>query len=456
MNDPSGRLQIHLQRQAEESGLGTETEAGTGPGSLQRPGLGQEPGPCPGSGSGLKVTIHSSRLVGASRVFIGKDLAETARTLPSLFSVCATAQAAACALAAEAALGIRPHPRTLVARRLLVDVETVREHLWRLLLDWPRFLGGGPDGAAMAQVMGAFGQFRRALAVSGDPLLPGATDIWSEGAATPAAGTANQAAGTVIQAAAAALAALAAIAQCQVLGQPPGDWLATIHTAQALSHWSRSQDTSAARLIRLVEGEGWGGLGRSPVAVLPPLTTADLNARLSRPGAAAFIATPLWQGAPAETTPFARQLGQPLVADLTRDLGNGLLPRLAAQLVEVASLLADLPRRLATLADPDVFDIGTDGTDGPGSFRGSAGSGGSGLAQVQAARGLLVHRLTLEGSRVTDYRILAPTEWNFHPRGAAALGLAALPAGDDATLRRLAGLFITALDPCVAYDIRID
>ena len=442
MNDPSGRLQIHLHRQATE------------------PEPGQRHGPGPGSGPGLKVTIHSSRLLGASRVFIGKDLAETARTLPGLFSVCATAQAASCAMAAEAALGIRPHPRTLAARYLLVDMETVREHLWRLLLDWPRFLGGAPNGAAMAQVMGAFGQFRRALSTKGDPLLPGAADLWPDGATQAAAAATQTLAAATTQTTAvaanqataaapyAAAAALAELTTHQVLGQPPGDWLATIRTARALSHWSRTQDTSAARLIRLVEEQGWGGLGRSPVAILPPLTAADLNARLSGPGAAAFIAAPLWRDAPAETTPFARQLGQALVADLARELGNGLLPRLAAQLVELASLLADLPRRLATLSDPD----GPSGPSGPDGFEGSEGSG---LAQVQAARGLLVHRLTLEDGRVADYRILAPTEWNFHPQGAAALGLAALPGGDEATLRRLAGLFITALDPCVAYDISI-
>ena len=84
MNDPAGRLQIHLHRQPE----------------------------------GLAVTIHSSRLTGASRVFIGKDLTTTVRTLPSLFSVCATAQAVACVTAGEAALGIRPHPRALAARLL--------------------------------------------------------------------------------------------------------------------------------------------------------------------------------------------------------------------------------------------------------------------------------------------------------------------------------------------------
>jgi coenzyme F420-reducing hydrogenase alpha subunit len=81
---------------------------------------------------------------------------------------------------------------------------------------------------------------------------------------------------------------------------------------------------------------------------------------------------------------------------------------------------------------------------------------GVGLAQVQAARGLLVHRVAIQAGRVADYRILAPTEWNFHPQGAAALGLATLPDADDATLRRMAGLFVTALDPCVAYDVHLD
>ena len=59
---------------------------------------------------------------------------------------------------------------------------------------------------------------------------------------------------------------------------------------------------------------------------------------------------------------------------------------------------------------------------------------GVGLGQVQAARGLLVHRVAIRAGRVADYRILAPTEWNFHPQGAAALGLATLPGAVDETL----------------------
>ena len=466
MNDPAGRLQIHLHRQT----------------------------------GGLGVKIQSSRLTNASRVFIGKDLRATLATLPSLFSVCATAQTVACVTAGEAALGLRPHPRVLATRLLLVELETVREHLWRLLLDWPRFLGEAPQGPAMAQVMAAFDQGRRVLVANDDPLRPGAEldaraghnrpDAASAAAATAATPTASAIA------AAPALTALSAITKRQVLGQSPGDWLATTRDLQALRHWARRSDTAAARLIALVDHQGWAGLGRSPVAVLPPLTLAALDARLSGPGAEAFIATPLWQGAAAESTPFARQLDQPLVADLARELGNGLLPRLAAQLVELASLLVELPRLLVALADGATPDaparepatpadpvrgparpsgngpghlaskvplpndltagvVAAQGVSPQGLEAAAAQSAGTGLAQVQAARGLLVHRLTLERGRLADYRILAPTEWNFHPQGAAALGLANLPPADDATLRRLAGLFITALDPCIAYDISV-
>ena len=463
MNDLSGRLRIHLYR---------------------RPG------------EGLAVTIDSSRLVGASRVFIGKGPAETVARLPSLFSVCATAQAAACVSACEAALGQNPSATLMGARHLLVDVETAREHLWRLLLDWPGLLGEGPRGPAMARVMGACGQLRSALAAGDDPLVLGNPDPRPD-----------------LAAATAALTVLADVATAQVLGQVPPDWLAATPTATELGHWAAATDTAAARLLRLVASQGWSAVGRSPVPALPPLSSAALEARLGGPGADDFIAAPLWAGAPAESSPFTRQSGQALVADLTREQGDGLLTRLAAQLVELAVILAGLPGRLAVLAageagpgektgrESDGEDIrvwGGEGRErgnradggerrgeevGPNGDAGHPADGGAGgalrsaladkaprprppltgtslpagvgLAQVQAARGLLVHRVALQAGRVADYRILAPTEWNFHPQGAAALGLATLPDADDETLQRLGGLFITALDPCVAYDLRI-
>ena len=79
----------------------------------------------------------------------------------------------------------------------------------------------------------------------------------------------------------------------------------------------------------------------------------------------------------------------------------------------------------------------------------------TGIGQVDAARGRLVHRAIVDGDRVESYQILAPTEWNFHPRGVLANSLAALDASDKETLTEQASLLITAIDPCVGYELRI-
>jgi hypothetical protein len=65
-------------------------------------------------------------------------------------------------------------------------------------------------------------------------------------------------------------------------------------------------------------------------------------------------------------------------------------------------------------------------------------------------------RPNLEGGLIRDYRILAPTEWNFHPQGVVARGLATLsPSTDERDLRRQAGLFVTLVDPCVDYLLSV-
>jgi Ni,Fe-hydrogenase I large subunit len=74
---------------------------------------------------------------------------------------------------------------------------------------------------------------------------------------------------------------------------------------------------------------------------------------------------------------------------------------------------------------------------------------------VQTARGLLLHRVRIADGRVTDYRIVAPTEWNFHPDGALARGLVGATAGSAVALKRQARLAVQALDPCVAFQVEI-
>ena len=78
-----------------------------------------------------------------------------------------------------------------------------------------------------------------------------------------------------------------------------------------------------------------------------------------------------------------------------------------------------------------------------------------GLAAVETARGLLLHRARLRDGRVVDYQIVAPTEWNFHPEGALAHGLTGLTATSGPTVARHAKLAVHALDPCVACQIEV-
>ena len=78
---------------------------------------------------------------------------------------------------------------------------------------------------------------------------------------------------------------------------------------------------------------------------------------------------------------------------------------------------------------------------------------GEGLAWVEMARGLLVHRVRLQdsadGPLIADARVLAPTEWNVHPQGHLAQALARLDPADAQSAARLA----VAFDPCVAFEV---
>jgi uptake hydrogenase large subunit len=87
----------------------------------------------------------------------------------------------------------------------------------------------------------------------------------------------------------------------------------------------------------------------------------------------------------------------------------------------------------------------------------SAGAAGpdTGYAAVESPRGRLYYRLVLNQNRqLADARVLAPTEWNFHPDGPLVQALAGYHPGPGATAaitRRAA-----AFDPCVALRVTVE
>jgi coenzyme F420-reducing hydrogenase alpha subunit len=374
----------------------------------------------------VRVDISSTRPLRLARVLHGKSTREALQTVPLLYRLCGTAQAHAAVLACEQALGLRAGRATARAREMLVWLETARDHLWRILLDWPGFLDEAVDKTAVAGSSGLLPELRQALFGGRDPFQPGVEPVVDDKAMVRL------------------LVRIERLLERQVFDRPLRQWLAMRDVA-GLAQWSGRGRTVAARLLDRLPQDDREDAGSSDVDFLPALDAARLHRCLTGHDAVQFIARPTWAGRCCETTPLARQRAHPLVRSLLREHGGGLLTRMAARLVELAAIPSRLRRLAATLADSR--------SELP-AVEPSAG-GGVGLGEVEAARGRLVHRVDVADDRVNAYQILAPTEWNFHPQGVVAKGLVSLRSGDESELRRKAALWINAVDPCVGYELRV-
>jgi uptake hydrogenase large subunit len=210
---------------------------------------------------------------------------------------------------------------------------------------------------------------------------------------------------------------------------------------QRFERWLRAAGTPAAETLRFIHDHGLADFGRSAVEPLPEFDPARFEQPLANDTDYSFCARPSLAGRVGETGALARGWNHPLIAALRADYGNGLLGRSTARLVECAALVAELREQASRLDDENPETAVTDTASG------------SGLGVVECARGRLVHWLAVTEGRVSAYRILAPTEWNFHPEGPLAHGLTGARVGPGTSIRQAIELCVTALDPCVAFEV---
>lgn len=267
-------------------------------------------------------------------------------------------------------------------------IDTLREHLRRLWLDAARGLPGLTPPAAAA-----------GCALLRDPQALQASRGWIDS---------------------------------QVFGQAAAAWLADWqHDPRAhVRRWAAQGTTWPARGLAAVQRLLLGAA--QPVQALAAHASALELRRLAAQLQAdeGFALAPTWRGHCAETGCWTR-LADPL-AQAGALIYAPLAMRHAARLADMARLLA--PGGENALAQGAL-------ALGPG----------QGLGWCEMARGLLVHWVHVgDDGRLHDCRVIAPTEWNFHPFGAAARALSALPAGADAA--RVHAL-AAAYDPCVELCI---
>ena len=147
---------------------------------------------------------------------------------------------------------------------------------------------------------------------------------------------------------------------------------------------------------------------------------------------ATFCRAPQWRGAAAETGAMARQQGR---ADLP---SRAIAARWLARLAELRDWAGGRAR------------VGAGGTASAVPV-----VPGRGRALVDTARGLLMHEIVLDGERIADYFIVAPTEWNFHPQGPLVAWLGGRDAGNRDALQAFVARAVAALDPCVRWELEM-
>jgi coenzyme F420-reducing hydrogenase alpha subunit len=146
-----------------------------------------------------------------------------------------------------------------------------------------------------------------------------------------------------------------------------------------------------------------------------------------------FVQRPSWQGLCAETGPWTRLRHR----DTGKAAQHSAWTRLSARWLDLVELTQASNRGndAAPLLASGALRLGP----------------GQALAWCEMARGLLLHWVQLDATgAVQDYRVLAPTEWNFHPQAVLARAVASLPAGEAHTAQMLAAAF----DPCVACTVQ--
>jgi hypothetical protein len=370
------------------------------------------------------VRVDARRTLAAARVLEGRPVESALAALPALYRLCGTAQSVAGLRAVEAACGGGPGPAGRAARKLLVDSEALEQTLWRILLDWPRSVGAAADEGALKRFRKQLGAVRQWVFADVQWRRPGGVVVNVD--AERLAGTVEAVAGEV-----------AAILFGDV---DPGD---ALRDRRHFENWIAAAPTATAAVLRWVASHDRSDFGAAGTRAGPEPDPACVAERLAADDDGAYCALPDLDGEVPQTGALARYSDAALLRELLAVHGTGLSTQLAARLFEVMALVAALRGQLRELA-PEAAQPAPASEDG------------CGLGSVDTARGRLFHWVDVRAGRIARYRIVAPTEWNFHPRGPLARGLLGAGAKDAGGVRSAIALLVAAIDPCVGTELLVE
>jgi coenzyme F420-reducing hydrogenase alpha subunit len=344
------------------------------------------------------VEVKSTRPQ-ACRLLKGKNTKDAIQLVPLLYSVCGKAQHAAAISATLAAQGIEQLTDGRLERE--VTCEVMQEHLWRLLLDWPKLLG--------------LPQHQKQFVLWHSTLKEIAT---GRGSAENLRAELHQV----------------------LLGMTASEW-DQIDNDMKLKQWQGRGEGILAPLLssQNIEEEQLEieeKLGQSEL--MPNWSASEIWQLFKNDLDYEFAAEPVCAGKPMETGMLAQCQHSSLLRDVLSNHPDRVQARLIARLVDLLDSAESLVQ--------EKFS---------GLIESFSASNTSALSKVKTARGMLLHYVRIDSDRIAEYLTVAPTEWNFHPQGAFARGLVGLKENNAERLMRTVNTFVLSLDPCVEYEIEI-
>ncbi len=368
--------------------------------------------------------VKSKRPLLAQALLAGSHAKDVPQKIGLVFNLCAKAQASASVFAIEQACQNQVSDDACAVRAQLVRMELIREHLWRICLDWPLLRGGVAEHALMKQVLVLDKEWKTCLDADDQAFILG-------GEVKPP--LKSKASSIALK--------LGTLLKEHIFYMPPKAFYACKGAEEYLL-WAQYTQMNAPQFMQRLVLKGWQCIGQTSTKVLPQFELAWLDKALSGDGAEVFLQQPNVDGETCESTPYARQQSHPLIVELEQKYGLGLLVRFTAVLLELAKTYLDLEKALMQFESKCKLLGKT--------------SANTGYGFVEAARGRLLHRVVLdEAQKVKTYQIVAPTEWNFHPGGVLKNALETLQ-GDAEVIEQQARLLIHAMDPCVKFDLEIN
>ncbi|GGK60620.1 nickel-dependent hydrogenase large subunit [Amphritea balenae] len=368
-----------------------------------------------------QIKLTSSRPLNSSRIFEGRSPAQSLQLVPLLFSVCTTGQTLAMVAAIEAASGVKPKPCVESARELLLQLENCRELLFRLINDWlPETQQSLCCIRELQKIITEYKQRWSAVFQVANGIDEAViSEITAE----------------VIDARVRVKGLLEKLLE-PLLGRPVsgfGEWLCNLSPDAAPGDLPPLV-LNIFELQRIYSGIELG----AGIAALPPLHQPEqqqvLNACMGT-RCRAFNIAPQWQGECAETGSYAL-LRERLTA-LAKHHWHQLVLRYSALLLRLSEIPASLTDR-ATETFVQACRL----------------TPGTGYGVIQTARGQLLHRVVLTDGVVSQYDIVAPTEWNFHPEGLLPTTLQGVHIGSPRQARELCRTMMLLADPCVGFEIQ--